>query len=119
MRFLVDENVGPSVADWLMDQRHDVSSVYQDYRGENDTFVLEKAQFEERILVTNDKDFGDMVFRQKRPHSGVILLRLGNEQPKNAIAALSGLLERYSDQLAENFVVVTETAVRIARGWKE
>ena len=81
--------------------------------------VLETAQFEERILVTNDKDFGEMIFRQKRPHSGVILLRLTNEQPKNAIAALRGLLERYADQLAENFVVVTETAIRIARGWKE
>ncbi len=115
----MDENVGPSVADWLTKQHHDVSSIYEDYRGESDTFVLDKAQFEERILITNDKDFGEMVFRHKRPHSGVILLRLANEQPMKTIAALRGLLERYSDQLAENFVVVTETAVRIVRERKE
>jgi len=102
-----------------MKQRHDVSSVYGDYRGESDTFVMDKAQFEERILITNDKDFGEMVFRHKRPHSGVILLRLANEQPMKTIAALRGLLEQYSDQLAENFVVVTETAVRIVRGEHE
>lgn len=119
MRFLVDENVGPSVADWLTEQGHDVSSVYEVYRGERDTFVLDKAQFEERILITNDKDFGEMIFRHKLPHSGVILLRLANEQPMKTIAALRDLLEQYSDQIAENFVVVTETAVRIVRDWKE
>ena len=119
MRFLVDENVGPSVADWLTEQRHDVFSVYKDYRGENDTFVLEKAQFEDRILITSDKDFGEIVFRKKRPHSGVILLRLANEQPMNTIAALRRLLEQYADQLAAHFVVVTETVVRIAGKWEE
>ncbi|MCH7497694.1 MAG: DUF5615 family PIN-like protein [Candidatus Marinimicrobia bacterium] len=119
MRFLVDENVGPSVADWLTEQRHDVFSVYKDYRGENDTFVLEKAQFEDRILITSDKDFGEIVFRKKRPHSGVILLRLANEQPMKTIAALRRLLDQYADQLAGRFVVVTETFVRIAGKWEE
>lgn len=111
--------MGSSVADWLMEQRHDVSSVYKDYRGESDHFVLEKAKAEERILLTNDKDFGEMIFRQKRPHSGVILLRLEHERPANEIAALRRLLEQYSDQLAGHFVVVTESAVRIMREWEE
>lgn len=115
MRFMVDENVGPSVADWLAEQPHDVSSVYKDYRGESDTFVLEKAKLEQRILITNDKDFGEMVFREKRPHAGVIFLRLGDEQPSSKIVALQRLLERYPDQIAENFVVVTETTVRIVK----
>lgn len=115
----MDENVGSSVADWLKKQRHNVSSVYEVCRGESDTFVLDKALVEERILLTNDKDFGEMVFRHKRPHSGVILLRLANEQPLKTIAAMRGLLERYSDQLAENYIVVTETAVRIVRERKE
>ena len=115
----MDENVGRSVADWLTEQRHDVISVYKDCRGENDTFVLEKAQSEERILITSDKDFGDIVFRNKRPHSGVILLRLANEQPMNKNAALRRLLEQYADQLVGHFVVVTENVVRIAREWEE
>lgn len=113
MRFLVDECTGPAVARWLRGQRHDVSSVDEELRGESDERIISKAQAEERILITNDKDFGELIFRMKRPHAGVILLRLGNEQPAAKIAALQRLLQWHSKQIVGKYVVVTETAVRI------
>ena len=64
-------------------------------------------------MITNDKDFGELVFRMKRPHKGVILLRLKNERYKNKIAVLQRVLELYSDKLANNFITVTEKSVRI------
>lgn len=67
-----------------------------------------------RILITNDKDFGEKIFRERYPHKGVILLRLGNERYKNNIAVLQKFLCRYSSQLAEQFIVVTETKVRFS-----
>jgi predicted nuclease of predicted toxin-antitoxin system len=81
MRFLVDECAGPSVVRWLRDNNYDATSAYEDCRGWDDESILEKAFSEERIVVTLDKDFGDMVFRMKLSHCGIILLRCGYCSP--------------------------------------
>lgn len=78
----------------------------------DDDRILEKAVAEGLILITNDKDFGEMVFREKRPHRGIILLRLEDERPANKIRVLVHLIDRYADQLVGNFVVTTENRVR-------
>ena len=69
MRFLVDECTGPGTARWLRDQGHDVFSVYDEARGTDDDTIIEKACNENRILITNDKDFGEKVFREKASSS--------------------------------------------------
>ncbi|NPV80506.1 MAG: DUF5615 family PIN-like protein [Firmicutes bacterium] len=112
MRFLVDECVGPVVAKWLREHHHDVFSVYEEARGSEDEAILKKAVDSDRILITNDKDFGSLVFREGKKHSGVILLRLEDERAANKIAVLRSLIERYAQRLDGNFVVATETAVR-------
>lgn len=114
MRFLVDECTGPAVAHWLRAQNHEVFSVYEEARGLTDAEVIAKAFAENWILITNDKDFGEKVYRENHPHKGVILLRLENERSENKIKALQRLLEGYADKLANQFVVVTETQVRFA-----
>ena len=63
MRFLVDECTGSTVARWLRDQGYEVFSVYDEARGISDDEVLQKALNENWILITNDKDFGDKIFR--------------------------------------------------------
>ena len=68
MRFLVDECTGPKVALWLRDQGHDVFSVYDEARGIDDGTILDKAFSENWILITNDRDFGERVFRERHPH---------------------------------------------------
>jgi predicted nuclease of predicted toxin-antitoxin system len=115
MRFLVDESTGPTVAVWLREQGHEVFSIYDEARGMDDVAVIAKAHAEERILITNDKDFGERVFRDKSPHHGVILLRLENERAAVKIETLRQLLENYSERLSDQYVVATETKVRFAR----
>jgi predicted nuclease of predicted toxin-antitoxin system len=115
MKFLVDECTGPSVAAWLRDDGHEVFSVYEDARGVEDDIILQKAFEENWILITNDKDFGDKVFRNGRLHKGVILLRLEDERATSKIKVLSHLLEKYIDRLPNAFVVVTEKQVRFAK----
>lgn len=115
MRFLVDECTGPVVADWLSAQGHDVFSVYDLSRGMDDDDVFEKAFAENRILLTNDKDFGEKAYRERRPHHGVILMRLDNERAESKIKVLKRLLENHVSRLPEQFVVVTEKKVRFAR----
>ena len=115
MRFLVDECTGTKVAAWLKAQGHQVFSVYDEGRGMDDQEIILKAHDEDWILVTNDKDFGEKVYREHHPHRGVVFLRLGDERASNKIDVLRRLLESHSDQLPGQFVVVSEGQVRFAR----
>ena len=115
MRFLVDECTGPAVGRWLRQQGHEVCSAYEVARGADDGDILRKAYVENRILITNDKDFGEQVYRLNRPHRGIVVLRLDDERGANKINALQRLLDAFGNELANRFVVVTETQVRFAR----
>ena len=115
MRFLVDECTGPAVARWLRKEGHDVFSVFEEARGLEDDDVIQKAYAENWILITNDKDFGEKVYRERRSHRGVVLLRLEDERAASKIDTLRRLLGDYSGQLANRFAVVTEKRVRFAR----
>src|SRR3954465_12438185 len=115
MRLLVDECTGPVVAEWLRAGGHEVFSVYEETRGIGDDEVISAAYYGDYILVTNDKDFGEKVYRERRPHKGVVLMRLDDERAANKIEVLRRLLEAYADRLAGQFVVVTEKRVRFAR----
>ena len=113
MRFLVDECTGPRVANWLRANAHEVFSVYDEAPGMADDEILAKAYSEHWILITNDKDFGEKVYRDGCPHHGVVLLRLSDERASFKIDALRRLLSGVGDQLADRFVVVTERQVRV------
>jgi predicted nuclease of predicted toxin-antitoxin system len=76
MRFLIDECTGPAVARWLREQAHEVFSVFDEARGMDDEEILRKAHSGDWILITNDKDFGELVHREGRPHCGIVLLRV-------------------------------------------
>src|SRR5229473_7302267 len=115
MKLLVDECTGPAVAHWLEHQGHDVFSVYDPARGIDDDEVIGIAQAEGRILITNDRGFGEKVFRERRPHHGVVFLRLANERSANKIRVLDQLISQHSDALSSRFIVVTETRIRFAR----
>jgi predicted nuclease of predicted toxin-antitoxin system len=114
MRFLVDECTGPAVARWLKDNGHVVVSVYDECRGWNDTMILGKAYKEDYILITNDKGFGTLIFQQKIPHHGVILLRLDDELPANKIDVIKRVFLLHGDLLHNRFTVASEKTIRIS-----
>ncbi len=89
-------------------------SAYEQSRGADDEVLLEKAFTESWILITNDKDFGEKVYRERRPHHGIIFLRLSDERAANKVSVLDRLLAQYAEQLADRFVVVTDERVRFA-----
>lgn len=103
------------MANWLREQGYEVFSVYEQARGMEDEEIIAKAFDEDWILITNDKDFGEKVYREKQPHRGVVFLRLKDERAMNKIETIRQLLAAYTDRLADSFVVVTETSVRFAR----
>jgi len=115
MRFLVDETCGPVVANWLAQQGHDVRRVAEVLPGLDDAGVLGLAYAEERILITNDKDFGARVFERRERHRGVILLRLADERPAMAIAVLTRVLESLGEGIKNRFTVASERRIRPVR----
>lgn len=90
MRFIVDECTGPMVARWLREQGHELFSVYDEARGMKDDSIIEKALTESWVLITNDKDFGEKVHKERRSHRGVVFStpwrRTSSQQNRDAQA---------------------------------
>jgi len=77
MRYLTNENIPPSVVHLLRGAGHDVLSALESMAGRSDVDVLAQATSENRVLVTFDKDFGELAFGSHLPaSSGVILFRM-------------------------------------------
>lgn len=115
MRFLIDESVDLRLVPYLRNLGHDVTAVAQDYPASIlDPVVLEIAYEEQRVLVTNDRDFGQLVFRHRQPHAGVIYFRLGTSELNPILARLADLLGRYEHAI-DHFIVVTPHRIRARR----
>jgi predicted nuclease of predicted toxin-antitoxin system len=86
VKFLADESVEKSVVDWLRNQDFDVMYIPEKIPSiSDDEDVLRLANNEDRILITNDKDFGELVFHQARIALGILLIRANNEKSSNLL----------------------------------
>jgi predicted nuclease of predicted toxin-antitoxin system len=79
----------------------------------DDADILTRATAERRVVVTNDKDFGELVFRSGRAHQGILLLRLRDDSAANRVRVVKSVLDGYGDRLAGHFVVATDNNVRV------
>jgi predicted nuclease of predicted toxin-antitoxin system len=115
LRFLLDESADARLAAMLAADGHDVTSIIREHRpGMSDIEVLELANSERRILITDDRDFGELIVRRGLEHAGVILFRLQSTRLAAKRAAMDRVLRDYSDNLSD-FLVVTERGVRVRR----
>ncbi len=113
MRFVADEGVDSQIVDKLRSEGHAVSYVAELDPGISDEAVLEWAISEGALLLTADKDFGELVFRLRRLSTGVVLLRLQGLVPEKKANAVARLVGEHSHELVQAFSVVTQTGVRI------
>jgi predicted nuclease of predicted toxin-antitoxin system len=113
MRILANENIPGPVVRALRDRGHDVVWVKEDMAGATDHDVLARAGRDKRLVVTFDKDFGELAVRADLPaSSGVVLLRLkGNDPEVDNARAIRALTSR--DDWSGNFAVVTDDRVRL------
>jgi predicted nuclease of predicted toxin-antitoxin system len=81
VRWLADECVAASLVAFLRSNDHNVLYVAEAAAGFSDAEVIALALSENRLLLTEDKDFGDLVFRRERAVPGVVLMRVGPENP--------------------------------------
>jgi predicted nuclease of predicted toxin-antitoxin system len=113
MRWIVNENVSGTVIRTLRERGHDVLSVKESLRGAADPEILAYAQADRRVVVTHDKDFGELAFRSGLPAtSGVILFRLSSADPASDNHRMLEVLESSVDWTGQ-FAVVTDDRMRI------
>jgi len=113
MIFLADESVDRVVVHALRAAGFDTSYVADGLPGIADAAVLHAANAENRILVTADKGFGELVFRQARRSPGVLLLRLAGLSPARKGALVVAYVRAHSDELPYAFAVVSPGGIRI------
>ncbi len=104
MKFLVDVNASGSVAQWLIESGHDVAEVAARDPRMDDATVLAWAVREERIIITTDRDFEEMIWRQGRSHRG--LLRLENLPRSERKVLLHEILEQHTTDLQSGAIVI-------------
>lgn len=112
MRFLVDESTGKRLAKFLLQDGHDVVFVGDVMPSASDEQVLEQAEREDRVLVTDNKDFKELIFRIGKPSKGVILLRTSTLSPAERLGILQDLFDTV-EEITGTFIVLTEHAVRV------
>jgi predicted nuclease of predicted toxin-antitoxin system len=113
MRVLVNENISRTVIEEMRRRGHDVLSAKESMLADPDEALLERARRESRVLLTQDKDFGELAFRAKLPaECGVVLFRLGGCGPESDSNRILGSIEARQDW-AGHFAVVTDDRIRI------
>jgi predicted nuclease of predicted toxin-antitoxin system len=113
MRVIVNENITQSVIQGLRDRGFDVLSVKESMRGADDTSILQRAEAEQRLVITQDKDFGELAFKHRLPAtSGIVLFRLSADDPADDNQRMLDVMQSRSDW-AGHFSVVTNDRIRM------
>ncbi|MBX9678007.1 MAG: DUF5615 family PIN-like protein [Gemmataceae bacterium] len=115
MKILADENVAKGVVRWLRDQGHDVLHAVEVQRGADDESWAHRADLEDRLLITCDKDFGELVFRHDLAKYGVLLLRLPDCRTPPVRAKLEEIWSIVEANIPGHFIVATVSKVRVRK----
>jgi predicted nuclease of predicted toxin-antitoxin system len=113
MKFLVDESTGIAVSKKLKQMGFDSVSVIDCMKGAEDEVIMQRAIKENRVIITNDKDFGRLARFYKPP--GVILLILRDESVENKIKLVSFVIASYGEAILGNTLIVSEKKIRVRR----
>lgn len=113
MRLFADENIARTIVNWLRDQGHDVLYASEAQPGAADSDWLDRAEAEGRIILTSDKDFGDLIFRDRLTSHGVVLLRLGDMSLRDRLSRLEQAWVTVEAHPIGKFIVITPSKIRV------
>jgi predicted nuclease of predicted toxin-antitoxin system len=113
VRLALNENMPGSVVAELRARGHDCLAVKESMRGAKDVEILARAQTENRIVVTQEKDFGELAYRHRLPADcGIILFRLSGTDPDADDRRMVEVIESQTGWNGQ-FAVATSDRVRI------
>ena len=115
MNLLADESVDRQTVERLRQEGHNVLYIAEMEPGIQDDLVLTRANERNALLLTADKDFGELVFRQRLINYGVVLLRLAGLSPETKAGIVADVLRDRAAELTQAFSVISPGMVRIRR----
>jgi len=113
MILLADESVDRQIVDQLREDGHTVLDVTEMDPGISDEAVLSLANEKEALLLTADRDFGELVFRQRKVTKGIVLIRLAGLSPSSKADKISLAVKKYSKDIQSAFSVISPSSIRI------
>ena len=115
MLLIADESCDFRLVRSLRSAGHDVTSIAEEHAGATDDQVIQLAQSERRLLITEDKDFGQLVFSAAKKNSGVLLVRYPASTRLSLSQAVLDLLAGRGNDLYSCFVVIEPGRIRVGR----
>jgi predicted nuclease of predicted toxin-antitoxin system len=115
VNLLADESVDHQIVDHLRRDGHAVRYVAEMEPGISDDSVLDLANQEADVLLTSDKDFGELVYRQRRATSGILLVRLAGLSSVRKAEVVASIVNEHSGELPGAFAVLSPGSFRIRR----
>jgi len=113
IKFLIDVGVGKDVEDYIIQQGYDVKAIRLLDPSMPDEEIILLAYREERMVITMDKDFGELVYQSTKKHCGVLLLRLEDATGTEKVHIIANILHHHADQLDSHFCVFQKGRLRI------
>jgi predicted nuclease of predicted toxin-antitoxin system len=115
VKFLADEGVDRQIVETLRQSGHQVLYVAEMEPGITDESVLALANRESALLLTADKDFGEMAFRQRLHMHGIVLIRLAGLSPIRKAETVASAVNQHAGELPHAFTVITPGICRVRR----
>jgi len=115
VKLLADECIERSIVNYLRENELEIDTVAELTPGASDEIVIELANKKKSILVTSDKDFRELIYRQGKLTGGIILLRLHGLSGEKKVSVIMKTLSEHKDELLGSFTVVEPTQIRIRR----
>jgi predicted nuclease of predicted toxin-antitoxin system len=115
MKFVADEGVDGSLVALLRSASHDVMYFAETDRSTDDEVILEIANLENRILITRDKDFGELVYRMRMVHSGILLIRAEELSSTFRSRLVTDFIQANLETLAGYFIVIQPGTARFRK----
>lgn len=113
MRFVADESVDGNVVRALRSAGHLITAITEEMPGTKDRDVLAFAAGRDEVLLTEDKDFGEIVHSHRQHHGGVVLMRMNELSPMDRAARTLMVISVHEGRLKNAFTVITAKRVRI------
>ncbi|MBF6559436.1 MAG: DUF5615 family PIN-like protein [Candidatus Binataceae bacterium] len=115
MEFVADESCAGPVIRALREAGHDVIAIAEISKGIPDELVMKRAFAERRVLITEDADFGELVYVRERPSAGVILVKFDSRARRAKPTAVVEAVAKLGVRLRDGFAVIAPGRVRLAR----
>lgn len=112
MQFLADENIEYPVIRILRSNGVEILAIRDLMKGATDSEILEFAFKEKLILITSDKDFGELTFRLKKPTHGIILLREPAAGIEEKAEILNVAIKKLDKDAFNKFIVIDRLKIR-------